>query len=199
MKRVFSVGLLILLFVLVLPVYGAAKPDQFVKETAETVLEKLKTEGDAIKNDPDRVNDIVTDMVLPHFDFERMSKWVLGKHWRRASDEQKVKFVKEFKVLLVRTYANSLSEYSDQEIHYFPFRGTGKEEEVTVKTEIDQPGGFPIPINYDLYRVNDAWKVVDVAIDGVSLVANYRSSFSAQIRKLGVDGLIAKLSEGNQR
>ena len=171
--------------------------EQLVRNTTERVLEALTSQRQVIEQDPGRVFGIVDDFILPHFDFEKMSQRVLGKFWNRATPTQKTQFTKEFQVLLVRTYATALREYSDQVIEYLPSREREGGAEVTVRTQIRQPGAPPIPISYDLHRVSDAWKVFDVTIDGVSLVINYRSTFATEIRNNGIDGLIDRLAKHN--
>lgn len=188
-------------FLICLPVFVNAaymEPQDLVMSVADQTLERIKKDKDKIKAEPLYVNELIDELVLPHFDFERMSRWVLGKHWRKATDDQKKRFIAEFKNLLVRTYANSLLEYSDQKIEYLPFRGSPADEEVTVRSEIAQPGGFPIPITYKLYKPGADWKVFDVLIDEVSLVSNYRTSFSREIRNGSIDALIKKLADKNK-
>lgn len=180
-------------------VLAAVSPQELVQRTAEEMLTKLRVEKQVIEQHPERIYELVNQIVLPHFDFERMSSWVLGKHWRAATPAQKERFVTQFRTLLVRTYAKSLSEYTDSKISYLPMRPSPQEDQAKVRTEVDQPGGFPIPIDYELYRKGDEWKVIDVTIDGVSLVTNYRSTFASQIRQDGLDKLITVLAERNQR
>ena len=174
-------------------------PQELVMSVADKTIAKLKAEKSVIQENPERLYDLINEYVLPHFDFERMSKWVLGKYWRQASQKQRDAFVQEFRTLLVRTYATSLSDYSDQKINYLPFRDDENAEEVTVRSEVEQPGGFPIPINYRLYKAGKDWKVFDVTIDDISLVANYRTSFAKEIRTDGIDGLISKLADRNKQ
>lgn len=174
-------------------------PQELVQQTADKMLNKLRDERQLIDQHPGRLYALVEQIVLPHFDFERMSSWVLGKYWRRASPEQRRRFVEEFRNLLVRTYAKSLSSYTDNEVTYLPFRGSPGQDDVTVRTEVQQPGAFPIPIDYSLYLKGGEWKVYDVTIDGVSLVANYRTTFANQIRREGLDKLIATLADRNQQ
>lgn len=180
-------------------VLAAVSPQELVQRTAEEMLTKLRVEKQVIERHPERIYELVNQIVLPHFDFERMSSWVLGKHWRAATPAQKERFMTEFRTLLVRTYAKSLSEYTDSKISYLPMRPSPQEDQVKVRTEVDQPGGFPIPIDYELRRQGNEWKVIDVTIDGVSLVTNYRSTFATQIRQDGLDKLITVLAERNQR
>lgn len=169
---------------------------ELVEKTAQKMIAKLKQEKSVIDKDPSRIYALVNQIVLPHFDFEYMSQLVLAKYWRDASDAQKKAFVEEFRTLLVRTYASSLNKYSDQKINYFPSRN-GAEGVVLVRTEVEQPGGMPIPIDYRLHEKDGAWKVFDVLIDNVSLVTNYRSSFTREIRQGGLDGLIKTLKQKN--
>lgn len=172
-------------------------PETLVRQTSERMLTVLKEQHDVIKAQPTRLYGLVDDIVLPHFDFERMARWVLGKNWRQASPEQQQRFVVEFRNLLVRTYGTALLEYNDQEVRFLPLRMPADAQEVTVRTEVQKPGAMPIPISYSMYRRADGWKVYDVVIDGISLVSNYRTDFSAQIRAGGIDGLIARLAERN--
>lgn len=172
-------------------------PETLVRQTSERMLTVLKQQHDVIKSEPARLYGLVDDIVLPHFDFERMARWVLGKNWRQATPEQQQRFVVEFRNLLVRTYGTALLEYNDEEVRFLPLRMSAGAEEVTVRTEIQQPGGLPIPINYSMYRRADGWKVYDVVIDGISLVSNYRTDFSAQIRSGGIDALIVRIAERN--
>ncbi len=199
MKRTVTVLLGLLLTVAAFGVQAAAAPQQLVEETSAKVLEKLKQDKDLIAADPKHLHGLVDQYILPHFDFERMARWVLGKYWRRADPEQRRRFVAEFRTLLVRTYATSLTEFADLPIRYLPFRGDLAKGDVTVKSEVEQPGGFPVPIDYRLHLKQGEWKVYDVLIDGVSLVANYRSSFAKEIKRHGIQGLIDRLAERNAK
>ena len=173
--------------------------DKLIKNTSEQVLKALEDQKDLLKKDPNHVYKLVDDIILPHIDFEKMAKLALGKNWRKASAAQKTAFTAAFRQLLVRTYSKSLSEYTGQKLIYLPFRAKADATTVTVKTEIDQNSGFPIPINYSLFIKGDAWKVYDIKIDGLSLVTNYRGSFAKEIRAKGVAGLIKKLEDKNKQ
>jgi phospholipid transport system substrate-binding protein len=107
--------------------------------------------------------------------------------------------MEQFRLLLVRTYGRALSEYADEKVIYLPFDSGSEADRVTVRTEIEQAGGTPIPISYSMYLSDNGWKVYDVAISGVSLVTNYRSSFGSIIRKDGMDSLIEQLGNRNRR
>lgn len=174
-------------------------PLKFVKSTADQVLVEVSSRKDELSADPGKIYELVDQVILPRFDFIRMSQLVLGKYWRRATPEQKQAFVREFRELLIRTYATALLNYSGQDIVYLPVRAGKDVRKVTVNTQVREVGAPAIPVDYRLRRSDDGWKVYDVSIDNISLVSNYRSSFASQIRRYKLDGLIAKLQKLNQR
>lgn len=177
---------------------AAVEAQQLVMDTSTRVLERLREDQQNLKANPDLIYPLVEDLVLPHFDFERMSVWVLGKNWRKADAQQQRQFVDAFRTLLVRTYARALLEYTDQQINFLPFHAEEDAKRVTVRTEIAQPGGVNIPINYSMFQNRDGkWKVYDISVDGVSLVTNYRTSFASEIRQGGIEKLLQRLAEMN--
>lgn len=171
-----------------------------VQKTAVQVTSRIRADRPLIDSNPQHLQSLIDELMLPHIDFQRMSKWVLGKYWRRASDEQREQFATEFSQLILRTYSTALLEYSDQEVAVFPVRAAADAREVTVRTEVQPDQGPAIPIAYDLYlNPQGQWKVYDMSIDGISLIANYRSSFSSQIRRSGIDALLTQLHARNQQ
>jgi phospholipid transport system substrate-binding protein len=175
-------------------------PDELVKKTADEVLEIVKNDKDIQAGDQQKIFALAEAKILPNFDFDRVSRLVLGRNWANASKEQQADFQKEFRSLLLRTYASALSKYRNQTIQYLPFRPQPNATKVTVKTQILQPGGQPIAIDYTLEKGSNGWKVFDIVIEGVSLVTNYRSQFNDEIRQAGgMDGLIQKLAEKNKQ
>ncbi len=172
-------------------------PDELVKRTAEDVLAVVKSDKEIQAGNQDRIFALAEEKILPNFNFERVSRLVLGKNWTKATPEQKTAFQAEFRTLLLRTYATALSKYRDQTIEYKPFRMQDDANTASVKTIILQPGGQPISVDYTLAKQSDAWKVYDIVIEGVSLVTNYRGQFAQEIRQNGLDSLIKKLSEKN--
>ncbi|MBZ0104270.1 MAG: ABC transporter substrate-binding protein [Sulfuricella denitrificans] len=174
-------------------------PDTLVKNTAQEVLAIIKQDKDIQSGNSQKVLDLVEAKVLPHFAFARMAQLAVGRHWPKASPAQQQALIQEFRTLLVRTYSGSLTSYKDQTIDYRPAKLAPGDTDVTVKTVVNQPGGQPIPIEYSLEKGADGWKVYDVAVDGVSLVTNYRSSFSSEIQRHGIDGLIKTLTDKNRK
>jgi len=179
------------------PARAGDAPDVIIKNTTEAVLGEFAERRDELKADQSKLFALVADRVLPHMDFTRMSRMVLGRNWKKATPEQQSSFTSEFKSLLVRTYATALFEYSGQPIEYQPFRMADGDDDAQVKTLIDAGAGPKIPLSYSLAKDADEWKVYDVSIDGISLVTNYRSSYSRIVKKNGVDGLIKRLAKKN--
>ena len=191
-------GILLLLLMGSGPVLAIQSPQELVQETTDKIKSTLKAEQEKIKNDPDHLLAVVDNIVAPHFDFDRMSSWVLGKYWRKANKDEKSRFSREFRTLLVRTYAKALNDNYDKTIDMLPARKKKGGKEVIIRTEVQQSAGFPIPIHYKMHIKNDAWLVYDVSVDGISLVANYRTSFAKEIRKDGLPKLIDRLADRNK-
>jgi phospholipid transport system substrate-binding protein len=189
--------LFLLAFVLSPLQAGDSVPEQMIRNTADEVLAIIKQRQDEFKKDPAKMYQMVDEKVLHHFDFDRMTDLALGRYKRDVKAEQKPLLVDQFRQLLVRTYGKALLEYNDETIKYLPMRGDIARGEVTVRTEIEQKGGFPIPLNYELSQTDGNWKVYDISVDNISLVTNYRSSFAKKIKQSGVDGLIKALQTRN--
>jgi len=173
---------------------------QLIEDTTQKLLSQFDSEQDLIEAKPEILRGIVADIILPHFDFVRMSKLALGKHWRRASVEQRKAFTVQFRELLVNTYSKAIYKYADQyddvEIKFKPVRAAEADESVNVVSEVST-GEEPVEVAYRLYLKGDVWKVFDVTIEGVSLISNYRSTFSEFVQKHGIEALIADLERRN--
>jgi phospholipid transport system substrate-binding protein len=169
-------------------------PDVLARTTTQEVLAILKQDKAIQGGDLSRVYPLVEAKILPNFDFNRMTQLAVGKHWPGATPQQKQALVIQFRNLLVRTYSRSLTEFSNQTVEFKPMTIKPDDTDVTVHTEIRQPGAQPLPVDYSMYKTSFGWKVYDVVIDDVSLVTNYRSSFSSTIRQSGIDGLIKTLA-----
>lgn len=173
-------------------------PDLLVKNVTNEVLDIVRQDKDIRDGNTQKTLALVETRVLPHFNFQRMTQLALGRDGRQANPEQLKTLVDEFRNLLVRTYSKALTEYRDQQISFKPFNMGAAETDVKVRTEIKQSGGKPIPLDYYLEKTEAGWKVYDMEVGGVSLVTNYRSSFSQEIRANGIDGLIRSLQAKNK-
>ena len=195
MQRILATVLLALAPALAL---AEEAPDALVKRTTDEVLVIIRSDKDLQSGNISKVVQLAEQKVLPHFDFERMTRLAVGRNWAQATPEQKQALIKEFRTMLVRTYSSSLSAYRNQTIQVKPLQMGAQDKDTTVRTAVIQPGGPPIPIDYAMEKVDEGWKVYDVVIDGASLVTTYRSSFNDQIQKGGIDGLVKTLQERNQ-
>lgn len=193
MKRIPMLRLILLpvLWLLLASAQAGEPPIEVVRETSEQVFAELRRNGDLSR---DQLNDLIERVILPHVDFEAFSRLTLARYWRDASEAQRRDFTREFRSLLVRTYATSLSEYSGEKVEYLRER-MEDEGRALVNTRIVRPDGPPIPVDYRLRLNGDKWQVYDIMIDGVSLIINYRSSFQQTIRQQGLDALIRQLAE----
>jgi len=177
---------------------AADGPLELVHKTADDVLAVLKSD-DSIQQDKEKIYQLAEEKILPNFDLDRISMLVLGKAWRKINEDQQQQFKSEFKTILLRTYAVALGKYKDQQIDFKPMRMEPTDKQATVKTQIIQGGAQPISVDYTLAKKDDQWKVFDIVIEGVSLVTNYRSQFASEIKNNGIDSLISKLAEKNNK
>jgi phospholipid transport system substrate-binding protein len=178
--------------------WAVVSPQDVVMTTSEQMMAALQKNRAVLERDSDKIYDLVSSILLPNFDFDLIARWALGKHWRQANAEQRKRFTQEFRLLLVRTYAKVLLEYSGDKIHFPPSPTPAPDQnEATVRTEVKPQQGAPIAVNYRMHRKDGTWKVFDVTVDGVSLVTNYRNTFSSQIREKGMDGVIDELIKRN--
>jgi len=172
-----------------------------IQETTDKMLVALNREKGGLKSNPKKVFDLVDEIVLPHFDFESMSKLVLAKNWRTLDETQQERFVKEFRTLLVRTYATALVDVAvdEVEVEYEPVRAEADARRLTVKTHVAYGEAVPMDVDYGMLLKKDEWKVYNVSVGGVSLVTNYRSEFGEKMRTMGADGLTDEIAARNRQ
>ena len=176
------------------------QPEQIVEETSTIILNKINEENDRLREDPTLINSLINETVIPTMDLDSMGKLILGKYWKTASKEQRTRFVAEFKNMLIRTYAKSLVDYGHAKVNVLPARDQGKSKYYTVQSELDVGSGkAPLQVAY-IFRKNKQmeWKVFDLALDGLSLVKNFRTSFSQEIKETSLDALIERLASTNK-
>lgn len=175
---------------------GASK---LVREVSQRMLSTLEKRRADIERDPSIIFGLVDQIVVPHFDFEKITQQAVGPHWRDASAEQRKGLTYGFREVLIRTYAKALLNYSGEDIRYMPVKAGQREGTVTVPTEVRERGGPPVPVDYRMYQKDGKWLVYDLVIDNVSLIKNYRDSFNTEIRREGIDGLISQLGQMNKK
>lgn len=180
-------------------VASTAAPDALVRDLSNDVLNAIRADKALAAGDPNRVQQLVDEKVLPYVDFQKMTRLAVGRGWRQATPEQRTALTREFRSLLVRTYSGALSQVQDHKVELRPFRAQPGDTDVLVRTNIVASRGDPIQIDYRLEKVDAGWKIYDVNILGVWLVENYKTQFASEINANGVDGLVKALTERNKQ
>ena len=195
-------GFLLMFMVALAPLNVSAEalePDQLVRQLSDQVLDIIRSNEKLRNGDPSEVVRLVEEVVLPHFNFRRMTMLAVGRDWRDATPEQQQRLMDGFYHMLVRTYSNALTQYKDQTIDFRPLRMSPDDTTVRVQTSIRQSGAQPVGVDYVMEKGADGWKVFDVVVAGASLVTNYRGTFTQEIRVGGIDGLIKSLENREMR
>jgi phospholipid transport system substrate-binding protein len=199
MFKKFCFSLLFICFLA--PTVNAAEilPDEMLETSITNLLATFEERRDELNADKQKLYDLVEDEVVPHFAVSVIARLVLAKHWRKASDTQRVEFAEQFKRLLVRTYATALFEYTGNEkMEVRPVTIKAGDRKARVRTEVTLPGIAPVSVNYSfLLEKDDVWRIYDINIDGISLVKNYRTSYGQMVAANGLDHLIDELERKN--
>ncbi len=199
MKR--KVGILVIMLLPLLTVTAPAqdleKPEDVILSIVENVIARITAEREMLDAQPETVYNLINDLIIPVFDFNNMSRWILGKYWKQASEEQRNVFTSEFKDLLVRTYAKAVLGFSNERVELLDTQTNPKNNMVKVNTQIISDAGVT-PVNYYMHISDGSWKVVNVAFEGISLVETYRKSFASVIRNDGLESLIQQLVDKNE-
>ncbi|ESS72836.1 toluene tolerance family protein [Methyloglobulus morosus KoM1] len=171
-------------------------PQMAIQEASDKLQQKLQDK--AFSQNFAQVAQFVDQTIYPHTDFDKISELVLGKLWGTASSDEQARFKREFQTLLVRTYSRAFVEFKDWTVRFLPLDMPNGGNKVVVKTEVLQPGLQPISVNYRMLLANGEWKAYDIMIEGVSLVTNYRSTFSNEVKTKGsLDAVIDGLAKRN--
>jgi phospholipid transport system substrate-binding protein len=174
-------------------------PDVLIKRVSNEILELAKTDKQIQAGNQQRIMEVVQAKVIPHVNFQRMTAMAAGRFWREATPEQQAALTTEFRALLIYTYSGAISQVRNQVLEFKPMRAAAGDDEVEVRSVVVQPRGEPIQLNYRLEKTPAGWKIYDVNILGAWLVETYKGTFSAEINKGGIDGLIRALAERNKR
>jgi len=181
-------------------------PDEMLKKATVKMLRSINSHRADIKSSPDKLKSLVEQIILPHLDFIAASKMVMGKYWLRSEKQQKINFIRQFRLLLLRFYSSALAEYLNDKdkdlpedlIHYFPINLKDGEKSITVRAELKSDKGDTIPIHYRVHLTKKGWKIYDVSVEGISMITTYKNNFATQFKTEGIDALIASLEEKNK-
>lgn len=193
---IFAASVTLLLASAVSQAAGDHPAQLMVEDAITTMLQVFKEDKDRLKSDPEYLQAKVDEIIVPRLDFESMTKLALSKFWRRADKDQQQELVSEFTTLLLNTYTGALTQYSGESIAFEEFRPASREDRAEVRSNFSQSTGTDVPVIYKL-RDRDGWLIYDIEVNDISLVTSYRSAFSNEIEKDGIEGLIATLKERN--
>lgn len=178
-------------------------PEQAIESAVQQLLDEFTNRRAELKDDKSALYAMVDKYTRPVFDFEKISKLVLAKNWKQASDAQRQAFSDEFRTLLIRTYATALFQYTGEETMEFKSSKIRERKGImsaTVESEVTLIEGPGIPVIYSMILdKNNIWKVYNMTIAGVNMVTSYRETYGASIRNFGLDGLIESMRETNAR
>ena len=173
-------------------------PDELVRKVTAEVMDAVGRDRASRPVDRTAAITIAEEKILPHIDFAEATRLAMGRSWRLATPEQQAALVSAFRTLLVRSYATALEGLRDQRVEQDPLRMSPGDTEVRVRDRFIRSGSAAVTIDYMLRKTADGWQVYDIVVDGMSLVLNYRDSFDHEVRRTGVDGLIATLQAKNR-
>jgi phospholipid transport system substrate-binding protein len=195
--RTASLKWVLLLFALISGAQAGAAaqaPDAAIRSTTDRLRELIRQNRAAYEKDSKRYYAMVEDVVVSRFDAPYIGQIILGPAWRDATPEQRTRFINAFRNNLVHTYARTLLEHADSvQVQWKPVHMAEGATDAEVKADILRDAGPPVPLGFSVHKVGADWKVYDVKIDSVSLATTYRSQFTPEIKKNGLDGLIKRL------
>ena len=180
-------------------------PQQLVADTINELIDRLKENSEQIHKDDSIAHRISNELVAPHIDFPRVTRLVIGKYWQTASEQQRQALIAEIQALMIRSYVTAMTSYADQivakrdRINFLPSRYQSGDKRASVRASITLDTGQAVEVQYHLYNGDGKWRIYDIVIEGVSLAITYRSNFGEQIKRGGLDSLIAQLSERNRK
>lgn len=172
---------------------SALGPRELIEVSAQKMLDALDANRAAYRKNPQLVEQLVDDVLLPHFDTQYSARLVLGKHWRTATPEQRQKFVDAFYQSLLENYGAALVDFTADRMVVLPFKGDANADRATVRTEVRRNDGTRVPVNYSMRKTEQGWKAWDVTIEGISYVKNFRDDFGAEIDQKGLEAVIRRL------
>ena len=192
MMRRISVFLAVLLAFAAMPA-AANAPNEIIEQAVDLLSEGLDTRRDELAADEEALRDFIDSILLPRFDRDFAAAAVLGKHWRAANDEQKLRFINAFYESLLQRYADGVVEFDMQRVEILPYKGDPKKRTTVVRTQVRLDDGSKIPVDYTLVNREDRWRMFDVKIEGVSYVINFRKELESEIRATNLEAVIQRL------
>ncbi len=190
-----AIRLIVLLLLCWTSTGWALTPKERVELAARETMTALSRQQNELRQQPERLYEFVQAYITPHFDFDRIAQWVLGRHNRTASPTQQQQFRDAFRTFLVRSYASALIEYANGQVNILQV--DEQDTRAVVRTELVSPNGNRLRIDYRMIKVSENWMVFDVSVEGISIATSYRNTLDSEVRRIGLDGLIGRLNEAS--
>lgn len=175
----------------------SVSPYQVIEVTGNSLFAKIASNQDALKKFPELMRDIVEEELMPSVDYQYAAFKILGKHLKKTTKEQRVKFITAMRAYLVRTYANALTQYTNQKVLFEPetmLKANATSASVDVK--IVDTGKPDINITFQMRKDTQSqqWRAYDMVVEGISLISSKQAEFNRKISDLGLDQLTIELA-----
>ena len=199
-----TLGCLLIMLFQTMAWAGTPSAREVVMTAGDQLILALQDQREAVKQDMAVAYRLAESTVIPHIDFERITIWVSGRHWRGATPDQQQRLTAAFQELLTRSYVTAMVTYVDQilanadNVEYPASRSRQDERNAVVTMLIKLANNQSAVVQYQMYLSDDGWKIFDVVAEGVSLAITYRSTFTQEISRGGIEGLIASLDARNR-
>lgn len=197
-RRVMLMGAAGAAFFLVgMPAFAAGEdPFNWVVTVSNGVLDAIRADPELQNGDAEALQKLVDEKIMPSVDFPMVTRMTVGPKWRQATKEERVRLQNGFERLLMRVYAGALKNVRDNTCELRPTRNRRVADEMVVRTLLKAPGQPDIALDYRIYRNKSGeWKIVDVNVEGIWMVENYRAQFASTLSNEGIAGLIKLLEE----
>lgn len=178
--------------------WAQSSPDAIVKDAVEGTVKAMQADPQARGGDMSKITEVVQTHFVPATDFQRTTRIAIGKAWTTATPDQQQKLYEQFQLLLVKTYAASLSQLRDTQVNFkfLPSNTGAGAKDTVVQSHVLSNGGDDA-IDYRLEHTASGWKIYDINMMGAWLIQVYQTQFADQIAKGGIDGLIKFLVDHN--
>ncbi len=200
MKKIISlIGLVLMLGNVQANAINQQDPQQMILGLSTTVLDEINSRRIELENNPGEVRAFAEQHVLPYIDTERMARYVVGRYWREASKDQQAAFVEQFTLTMMRSYSQSLLKLNISKIDVASALPDG-EARVIVPTKVTQADGTTAEVSYRVFKEasSQSWLVYDVVVEGISLLVNFRQTYTTDIERNGMDQVIVAMKERNK-
>ncbi len=199
LRRTFFAVVGSLMLLMNAPVLQAAEtPEAFVERVSNDVLSAIAADPKVQAGDKKSVEALVDKLMMPNVDFLRMTRMAVGPKWRQATPEQRERLQYLFRETLISVYSGGLSMATDQVVRILP-NSQNDGTEAVVRTGMKSKTDASKPEIMMVYRLRNVpekgWQVIDVNVEGVWLVSNYRSQYGSIAAQEGIDGLIRRMEE----